>query len=114
MPREQINYGTVLVKPDDDLSWWPTDENGTAVPVADLAHGIIGDSNLHVTWTRGAHVQVALEVSVAYAQLAAETPNGETCSDMTMLYTPVLKRDEINKLIRTLRRARDAAYGPDE
>lgn len=58
-------------------------------------------------------MQVALEADVSYLTFAVETPNGET-SDRTLLYTPVLSRAEINKLIRTLKRARDKAYGADE
>ena len=78
-----------------------------------LAHGTVGDSYLHVAWTKGEHVQVALEVDVQYAELAQKMPNGST-DQMTFLWTPVLGREEINALIRTLRRARDAAYGADE
>jgi len=99
MPREQINT---------------VDLTATPVGAATIQH----EAGLHVSWHGGddghdGHVQVALEADVSYLTFAAETPNGET-SDRTLLYTPVLSRAEINKLIRTLKRARDKAYGADE
>lgn len=100
MPREQINY------PQTRPTVATFHESGTVKTETDAA--------LHVSWNRdGQHVQLCLEVDVHYAQLAADEPNANEARTRTELWTPVLSRQDINKLIRTLRRARDTAYGAD-
>jgi len=107
MPRTQINYH----KPPADM------------PVADPSvpggTRIVRESVVHVTWMAAhkgeydnGHVQVALEVDMAYARTVLATPNGES-PDTTYLYSPGLSREEINRMIRALRAARDRAYGTD-
>lgn len=106
MPRTQINYPPVRPKEADPASPGAPASDGTYV----------GDSTVHVVWmpaARGGHVQVALEVEQAYAELVLQHPNGESPST-TYLYSPPLDRADLNKMIRTLRQARDAAYGRDE
>lgn len=101
MPREQINHPP-LCEPTPE---WP------ATP----APGIRAwrDASLHVSWRPDSHVQIAVEMDVAYAQMAVDAPtDGEAAR--TEVFVPPLTREEINKLIRTLRRARDQAYGRDE
>lgn len=103
MPRTQINYPPVRPKTTDP-----------ATPPSDGVY--VGDPTVHVVWmpaARGGHVQVALEVEQAYAELVLQHPNGESPST-TYLYSPPLDRADLNKMIRTLRQARDAAYGRDE
>jgi hypothetical protein len=120
MPREQINYVDLdrndPVLPGDLLT--PVEASSDDPP----AQGIVGaESALFVSWFAGGttdqyptgHVQVALEVDISYAQFAVENPNGQR-EGRTLMFTPVLTRDELNKLIRTLRRARDKVYGADE
>jgi hypothetical protein len=106
MPREQINYPPLLEQTNDN----------PAVPPGHKDGDVWRDSALHVGWHAdvdgGGHVQVALESDLSYLRMALDSPN-ET-EGRTSMYTPVLNRAELNKLIRTLKRARDAAYGRDE
>lgn len=101
MPREQINFPQ-LVEPTPDYPATP-------------AQGITAwrDPALHVSWHPDSHVQIAVEMDLSYAQMAIESPtNGE--AERTEVFVPPLTRNELNKLIRVLRRARDQAYGADE
>jgi hypothetical protein len=99
MPREQINYPAPAVI-----------VSGTGIAQRDPA--------LHVSWASGdldgehGHVQVAFEADPSYLRMAIDNPNEQ--ADRTSMYTPVLTRSEINRLIRVLKRARDSAYGKDE
>lgn len=100
MPREQINYPGAQVQ--TDLATGKLETIAAAEPA------------LHVNWhpAPAGHVQVAFEADPSYLKIALESPNEE--NGRTSMYSPVLERAEINKLIRVLRRARDAAYGRDE
>lgn len=105
MPREQINYASVLTVDSPE-------ESGVALPPGRN----IGEPLLNVNWSpasAGGYVQVSMEIEIEYAKLIAETPNGDSATT-TLLSSPALRRDELNKLIRALRRARDQAYGRDE
>jgi hypothetical protein len=118
MPREQINYPRNRVEhagslPDDDQ------------PVPEYARrGVAGSANeptINVGWLASPDgagwVQVHMEADPAYFRFVADNPDGPPLDDgskRTSAYSPVLNRDEINKLIRVLRRARDQAYGRDE
>ncbi len=109
MPREQINY--------------PAPYEPSVANSADLA--VHGESwpepEVHVSWTRTAdhgpgHVQVSLLLPVGYVKhLAAALDAPDTPEPSGIgAYSPALTRDELNRMIRTLRRARDQAYGQDE
>lgn len=74
---------------------------------------------LHVSWTKAdheygssAHVQVALEVDARHVMERFASNTHETTRNW--FYTDTLDRTTINLLIRTLRRARDTAFGRDE
>lgn len=109
MPREQINFPAPF-EPHFDNS-------------PDLA--VHGESwpepELNVSWTRAAdhgmgNVQVSLLLPVGYVKhlgAALAEPDGLEPSGIGA-FSPSLGRDELNRLIRTLRRARDQAYGADE
>jgi hypothetical protein len=101
MPREQINYPGAEMEMDPG-----TPGSSKVIKVADPA--------LHVSWHQApaGHVQVAFEADPSYLKIALESPNED--NGRTSMYSPVLERVEINKLIRALRRARDQAYGRDE
>ncbi len=111
MPKEKINQ--LKAKPiigSVGCSNSSTDLNLTP------AVGVVVDTEsavVQVGWNNAGWVQVSMEADKSYLQFAIDTPDGET-SDRSTIYSPVLSRGEINKLIRTLRRARDAAYGRDE
>lgn len=90
MPRERIQHGNL----ESDGWTWPS---------------------LDVEWQRdAAHVQVAIEFDRdRWATIAKELAEDKAVSHKA-IYTSSLSRPEINNMIRTLRRARDAAYGGDE
>jgi hypothetical protein len=99
MPREQINYPSAVME--------TSEASGTPATVVQPA-----DPALHVNWSTAGHVQVAFEADPSYLKIALDAPN--EADGRTSMYSPVLERGEINKLIRVLRRARDQAYGRDE
>ena len=90
MPKESIQWG--------------------GIAKYESANGLIDveQPSLLVKWFHDpADVQVQIDVSPEYlAQLAGD--GGVTVS------SGILTRGEINHMIKTLRRARDAAYGADE
>lgn len=103
MPREQITFAKIPVV----RSPLPGD------PVRELTPATEMDPELHVSWmpsrTGFGHVQVALECDTEWAdRLLADNDD-----ERAFIYAPVMSRDDINKMIRVLRRARDAAYGSD-
>ena len=78
--------------------------DGNEYPEVGIPEGTVGQyrqRGVHVGWTRKRHV----EVGVASFDVSREMP-----SDGVFL---ALDRDGINRLIRSLRKARDAAYGSD-
>lgn len=100
MPREQINYP----QPKTAMCDSPDGMGGHLETRTNPA--------LHVCWMPDMHVQVAFEADPSYLHVAlgaVNEPDGRTS-----MYTDVLTRTEINRLIKMLRRARDAAYGRDE
>ncbi len=108
MPREQINYPQLHVV-HLDSSDGP--DGGTDIDTI--------DPELHVSWMPDMHVQLALVADPKYFAFCADSVNeGSIFSTeehkRSSAWTPVLKRQELNKLIRVLRRARDSAYGKDE
>ena len=92
MPKKQINYPILSER-----------VHATATGEA---------TTLLVGWNANGWVQVGLEVEVAYAQFAIDSPNGRT-DQRTILYTPVLSHAEIDDMIRTLRKAKRKAYNHD-
>lgn len=97
MPKEIINSryeGRTHRVLDKDGNW-----------VLDDPSRVVPDPYLHVGWTRDAsHVEVAALAGGDYDEGGGQRRPG--------LYVQ-LDRDGINRLIRTLRKARDAAYGTD-
>lgn len=105
MPREQINYPGAYYEAD------PKTGASSLVAPADAA--------LHVSWDVHGTLQIGYETDRDTAAAMVKDPGVPTSgesqdADRITMYTPVLDRHEVNKLIRTLRRARDHAYGKDE
>lgn len=100
MPREQINYPAAVME---------TGADGGAPSVIKAA-----GPALHVSWhaSPAGTVQIRFDANPDFIQEAADFPDPET--GRSAMYTDELTRAEINKMIRTLRRARDQAYGKDE
>lgn len=90
MPKEVIQWGGMT----------RTDGDETLAEYA--------EPTLQIKWFHDPeHVQVQFEVSPEYmARMVA--------GDCPTVTSNILDRREINHMIKTLRRARDAAYGTDE
>lgn len=102
MPREQINYPRVK----DQLVSHGIE--GTPIPTSEPEAG--HDAGfVHVGWNKAGWVQVSMWASAKYLQFAA----GNLSDGNGVIYSEVLTRAEVNKMIQALRRARDAAYGAD-
>lgn len=104
MPREQINYPDRYETLPDGMS---VDPNAAPRDRADE------EPSLHVNWDNDGLVQVSINMTTDRIKRWSEHLNDAAVSH-SAFYTPILTRTEINKLIRTLRIARDKAYGRDE
>lgn len=104
MPREQINFPAIQDVKNFDPTGAPIHGEAWRDPV------------LLVSWQANpdheGHVQVALSNPQSY--LKSAMGSAVTSDQDIELFTPVLNRDQLNRLIRVLRRARDQAYGRDE
>lgn len=103
MPREQINYPSTAYS----VSGAPGDPEGITYR----------DPELHVNWhndgvTGQGFIQVSLNIDTVQLEHLSKRRDGKVSHQA--IYTPVLTRSEVNKLIRVLRTARDKAYGRDE
>jgi hypothetical protein len=111
MPKEKIN------RPKATGGSLACFVNGKPVPpLSDTVVGLDG-SVVQVGWHKDSWVQVSIEADVTYLRFAADTPDAEpntSDSQRSTVYSPPLERDELNNLIRVLRRARDQAFGRDE
>src|SRR6185503_10881564 len=98
MPREQINHPSL-----DQTE--PARPFEGAAPAAKQWR----DPAVHVRWERD-YVQVVLEADPGYLHYCADHeepgPPGRAS-----VFSPVLTRSEVNRMINALRRARDRAYG---
>lgn len=108
MPREQIVPMSLAMIDNDPKNDTPVHGqawNGPGLHVGWMPDGEHGDG----------HVQVCIEIDPRYADYAAKMTT-ETQGDGTpiKIWSENLSRTEMNKLIRTLRTARDKAYGRDE
>lgn len=104
MPRQQINFPERYETPPDGMF---ADGHGTPPDRADE------EPSLHVNWDNDhGLVQVSLNMTTERIKRWAEHLTDHVSH--SAFYTPALTRGEINTLIRTLRTARDKAYGRDE
>lgn len=109
MPKEQINrqkHYKVLVGASPD---------GTGGEEYDAQDPIV-----NVNWLKSdvgtGHVQISIDVPMAAMYEATDTnraATGDAVASSSLVWTPPLERDEINKMIRALRHARDQALGAD-
>lgn len=114
MPREQINYpgaNSTLI-----IDRFGTEiEHELDVDVPDGAQ-VLNDPILNVTWSvngdiGAGHVQLSLDMDARFIKHIAD---GLDANGRNPVFTPALSRQEINKLIRVLRVARDKVHGRDE
>lgn len=125
MPRERVQHGKLYLhtpQPGAAVSDLPGDEPvkvtewhpGMDVPVDSTLHE---QPSLDVMWNRdGGWVQIGFNAPREWWEDLAETYDEEHSPGVQdwSAWTDVLSRQEINHMIRTLRRARDLAYGKDE
>ena len=75
------------------------------------------DPLVNVNWRNSpdgtGHVQLSFDVPLGYLETVLASANGDIVSGSSLVWSPVLERDELNLMIRTLRKARDNAYGAD-
>ena len=114
MPRDQINFPAEPVTVDAI----PVIRDGmteiAGAPESALSGVPTYGPAVHISWLRGenGHVQVAMVTNPEYLQVAIDHPNEDI--GRTSIYSPPMTRDEINRMIRSLRRARDQVFGRDE
>lgn len=119
MPRERVHHGKQWAHKEV-----PETENHSAYtkvvqfePAMDPADydKITEDPSLEVNWSREyGHVQVSIDFSREQWLACAKDLEDNPDIIRKAIYTDALSRKDINDMIRTLRRARDAAYGRDE
>lgn len=106
MPKVQINHPEPVT-----TRWGSVDENG----VHEEGSETRVDPTVWVCWDRGTieddgRVQLTVSCAFSYVKdLVAAEWNKDVLAS-----SPGLTRSELNKMIATLRRARDAAFGRDE
>jgi len=105
MPKEQINYPRVVEVTCASSDGTPNSTEKWEDPL------------VNVNWRNSpdgtGHVQVSLDLPEKYLRMAVESLNGDLVTGSSLAWSPVLDRHDINRMIRALRRARDAAYGAD-
>ncbi len=115
MPRERVHHGTKWVKkliPETNMfeDGFHPYHDGLPLESTDV---LTQDQSLDISWHRDGWVQVAMAIPKEkwdrIVQQFTDYPDDEP-----NIYTDVLSRQEINNMIKTLRRARDQAYGADE
>ncbi len=108
MPKEQINR-----------TQWKKIVLGGGLPGDDkpgVVHGTI-EPEVYVRWTPGAFVQISMAHyhTVPWEELAPDDEDNPRAWPAPLdTYSGILSRNELNDFIKTLRRARDQAYGRDE
>jgi hypothetical protein len=124
MPNEQINHGKPFLFREIDAT-----EGSPSGYVTDVYPGgpppegwsVLIEPSLKVHWTRqhdevlgAGNVQISLDVDRLDLLRSAREVEQDDAITKRGIYTGSLDRAELNHLIRTLKRARDAAYGKDE
>lgn len=123
MPRERVQHGKIWATethPEEDgvLGAILVREYDPSEP-PDLPEGatlsLRVDPSLEVAWSRdGENVQVCIDFPrERWIEAAKDLERHPDILSMA-IFTESLSRYEINKMIKALRRARDAAYGKDE
>ncbi|WP_144834087.1 hypothetical protein [Microbacterium sp. BH-3-3-3] len=105
MPRERVQHGKSY--PIHELSGGGGEAAGAYSDVT---------PSLDIEWARDpqGRVQIAIEFSRERWMAIAKDLQDNSVVEARAIYTESLDRRELNHMIRTLRRARDAAYGADE
>lgn len=109
MPKEQINFPR-----------WRKMEHSLPGMASEQAATAERDDTLFVRWHDGTQVEGYVQLAtVSYKPCAwADSDDAvvwpSSALNPSETYSPVLSREDLNRLIKALRRARDQAYGRDE
>jgi hypothetical protein len=112
MPKEQINF-PVWKKTGHGLPGSTGSDEAATAEIEDV---------LLVRWHDNSLVEGYVQMSLvsqepmAWADFEAadvDPGSGPVVNTATERFTPVLSRDDLNRMIKVLRRARDSAYGKD-
>lgn len=140
MPRETVHYGrdyaTVTVHPSKGHDGYTYEMRAEDAKLAtlngELDKADVRFSNkphLDVLWNRpldrlslpagedpsgSVQVQIGLNPTEMQSRIDHIAEHPEDLEAFSLFFTESLSRHQINHLIRTLKRARDAAYGADE
>ena len=120
MPRERVQHGKQFLwlreiapgetphQPHASTPYLP----GMEIPEGGVIHS---EPSLDVRWNRDAGwVQMSIDAPRDWWERFIASYEGSPEAHEFSVHTEVLSRSEINNLISTLRRARDAAYGADQ
>lgn len=112
MPREQINYPKPFEPCESSTSG---STNDPIIHGESWSEPIVSVNWLGATGDHDGHAQVSIEVSRKYLEMLADRDYDQSSRGMTAtVYSGVLARADLNRLVRSSRRARDQAYGRDE
>jgi len=140
MPRETVHHGrgfaTITVTDTDDRPGWtyevPDHEAHSMIAADQLDKSLVEFNNkprLDVVWQRpldglslppgedpsgAVQVEIILNPTDMRHRIDHVAAYPEDLEAFARFFTEPLTRHQINHLIRTLKRARDAAYGADE
>lgn len=120
MPRERVKHGKQFVlEPEKDVApgETPSLAGKPYFPGEKIPEGSIlrEESSLDVAWNReSGWVQIGIDAPRDWWERFIESYKNSPEQISFSAWIDVLDRSEINHLIRTLRRARDTAYGADE
>lgn len=140
MPRERIQHGKLLIGPAlDPKTGKPrriqmenadgtvgemvevgTDRSGQeyfpGTPFLSEDERIYEQQSLDIVWNaQGGWVQLSIEAPTEWFQRALDPKDwGDTPPLSQSIATETLTRQQINQMIKTLRRARNAVFGVDE
>lgn len=121
MPRETVHHGdiwkyTPVKKEDLRPGELPRDADIRRYEGGPVSEGetIRQDPSFEISWSKeSSHVQVSIDFSREQWLQIAEGLEKDPDVTKSAIYTGTWSRDDINRAIRTLRKARDQAFGED-
>lgn len=120
MPREQLTQSYITEEwnepdPKDDLPAGKRIRKWTGGVILE-GHTLHEDPRLHIHWDPNSGVQFSLEIELHQIEerLAELEKEGGVPPYSVSFYTPCVSRDEVQKVIRQTKRARNSVFGADE
>jgi hypothetical protein len=108
MPRERLHALTSEQRSDEHPL--PGDDQTADQTAGRVWYEFLPNVEAH--WHEGSHVQLSVEVDREHLKrMLAEEPDDVST---IKFFTAALERSEVNHAIKTLRRARNSAFGVDE